>query len=166
MRKQVFGRHLKRDTNERKALFKALASSLVLHERIETTEQKAKAIKGQVEKMVTKAKKDDSNHTRDLLRAHLSHDALIKLMSDIAPRFVDRPGGYTRIVKKGNRFSDNASMVFIEWVEKGPKTEAIHDLKESKPRTKKIALSKTATSAKEKKSTKKQKLHTKEKDNS
>lgn len=124
MRKQVFGRHLKRDTNERKALFKSLASSLVLHERIETTEEKAKAIKGQVEKMVTKAKKNNSNHTADLLRAHLSHEALVKLMSDIAPRFSDRPGGYTRIIKKGNRFSDNASMVFIEWVEKGAKVIA------------------------------------------
>lgn len=116
MRKQVFGRQLKRDTNERKALFKGLASSLVIHERIETTEEKAKAIKGYVEKMVTKAKNNDATQAHRLLQAHLTNDALKKLLSDVAPRFADRQGGYTRIIKLGNRFSDNASMALIEWV--------------------------------------------------
>lgn len=118
MRKQVFGRHLKRDTNERKALFKGLASSLVMHERIETTEEKAKSIKGLVEKMVTRANKDNSVQARLILQAYLTNDALAKMFSDIAPRFINRPGGYTRIVKIGNRFSDDASMVIMEWVEK------------------------------------------------
>jgi len=118
MRKQVFGRHLKRDTNERKALFKGLASSLVMHERIETTEEKAKAIKGHVEKLVTKAKKNNSINAKRLLQAYLTHDALQKMLTDVAPRFVDRPGGYTRILKIGSRFSDNASMAIIEWVDK------------------------------------------------
>lgn len=118
MRKQVFGRHLKRDTNERKALFKGLASSLVLHERIETTEEKAKSIKGFVEKMVTRANKENGAQARLILGAYLTNDALAKMFSDIAPRFVNRPGGYTRIVKIGNRFSDDASMVIMEWVEK------------------------------------------------
>lgn len=118
MRKQVFGRHLKRDTNERKALFKGLASSLVMHERIETTEEKAKAIKGYVEKMVTRANKSNSVQAKLLLQAYLTNDALAKMFSDIAPRFINRPGGYTRIVKIGNRFSDDASMVIMEWVEK------------------------------------------------
>jgi len=118
MRKQVFGRHLKRDTNERKALFKGLASSLVMHERIETTQEKAKAIKGHVEKMVTRANKSNSIQARLLLQAYLTNDALAKMFSDIAPRFINRPGGYIRIVKIGNRFSDDASMVIMEWVEK------------------------------------------------
>lgn len=118
MRKQVFGRQFKRDTNERKALFKGLASALVMHERIETTEEKAKAIKGHVEKLVTKAKKNESAHAKALLEAYLTHDALQKMLTDIAPRFVDRPGGYTRLIKLGTRFSDNASMAILEFVEK------------------------------------------------
>lgn len=118
MRKQVFGRKFKRDTNERKALFKGLASSLVMHERIETTEEKAKAIKGHVEKMVTKVNTNDSVQAKKLIEAYLTNDALAKMMSDIAPRFTKRPGGYTRILKTRKRFSDDASMAIIEWVEK------------------------------------------------
>lgn len=125
MKKQIFGRQLKRDTNERKALFKGLVSSLTMYERIETTEEKAKAIKGHVEKLVTKAKKNDSVQARQLLQAYLTNEALQKLVTDVAPRFADRPGGYTRIIKIGNRFSDNASMVIMEWVEKGTKVEIV-----------------------------------------
>ena len=118
MRKQVFGRHLKRDTNERKALFKGLASSLVAYERIETTEEKAKSVKGYVEKLVTKAKMNNGAHVRSLLEPYLSPAAVVKMIDDIAPRFTDRPGGYVRIIKTRRRFSDNAKMVFMEWVEK------------------------------------------------
>lgn len=125
MKKQVFGRQLKRDTNERKALFKGLVSSLTMYERIETTEEKAKAIKGHVEKLVTKAKKNNSVQARQMLQAYLTNEALQKMVTDVAPRFSDRPGGYTRIIKIGNRFSDNASMVIMEWVEKGTKVEII-----------------------------------------
>lgn len=131
MKKQVFGRQLKRDTNERKALFKGLVSSLTMYERIETTEEKAKSIRGHVEKLVTKAKKNDSVHARSLLQAYLTHEALQKMLTDIAPRFVDRPGGYTRILKIGNRFSDNASMVIMEWVEKGNKTQQVASVKKT-----------------------------------
>lgn len=118
MRKQVFGRKFKRDTNERKALFKSLASSLVMYEHIETTEEKAKAIRGHVEKMVTKVNTNNSEHARRLIQAYLTNEALVKMMTDIAPRFTKRPGGYTRIIKTRGRFSDNASMAIIEWVEK------------------------------------------------
>jgi len=125
MKKQVFGRQLKRDTNERKALFKGLVSSLIMYERIETTQEKAKAIKGHVEKLVTKANKNDSVQARQLLQAYLTNEALKKLVTDVAPRFSNRPGGYTRIIKIGNRFSDNATMVIMEWVEKGVKAEIV-----------------------------------------
>ena len=118
MRKQVFGRHLQRDTNERKALFKGLASQLVMHEHIETTEAKAKAVKGMIEKLVTKAKTKEGAHRLSLLQPYLYQPAVIKMIEDIAPRFVERPGGYIRIVKIGQRFSDNSDMVFMEWVEK------------------------------------------------
>lgn len=124
MKKQIFGRQLKRDTDERKALFKGLSSSLTMYERIETTEEKAKSIRAHVEKLVTKAKNNDSTHARSLLQAYLTHEALQKMLTDIAPRFANRPGGYTRILKIGNRFNDNASMVIMEWVEKSTKTQA------------------------------------------
>lgn len=117
MRKNIFGRQLKRDTNERKALFKNLATSLVLLERIETTEQKAKAMKAHVDKLVTKAKKGGAQAER-LLQPYMHSDAVKKMLSDIAPRFQERQGGYTRILKIGNRFSDNAQVVMMEWVVK------------------------------------------------
>lgn len=119
MRKQVFGRHLQRDTNERKALFKSLMSALVLHESIQTTEAKAKSIKGSVEKLVTKAKAGGVKAERSL-RPFFPEPLVQKMISDIAPRFATRPGGYTRIIKLGNRLRDNAKMVILEWVEKKP----------------------------------------------
>ena len=117
MRKNVFGRQLKRDIHERKALFKSLVSSLVLEERIVTTEAKAKSVKGLAEKLVTKARKGDFN-SENALRKYLIEKAVKKMMQDIAPRFATRPGGYTRLIKLPNRFSDNAEMVAMEWVEK------------------------------------------------
>ncbi|CAN5159331.1 hypothetical protein BH09PAT1_BH09PAT1_8460 [soil metagenome] len=132
MKKQVFGRQLKRDTNERKALFKGLVSSLIMYERIETTEEKAKSIKGLAEKIVTKAKKNNNAHARTLIQAYLTNEALQKMLTDIAPRFIDRPGGYTRILKIGNRFNDNASMVIMEWVEKSTKVKIVPAKKTAK----------------------------------
>lgn len=117
MRKNVFGRHLKRDSNERTALFKGLASSLVLHERIQTTEEKAKAVRPLVEKLVTRARIGDVQ-AHSLIQPYLNAEALKKMMHDIAPRFKNRPGGYTRIIKMGPRLQDNASVVILEWVEK------------------------------------------------
>lgn len=117
MRKKVFGRKFKRDANERKALLKGLINDLVLKESIKTTEEKAKAIKGQVEKLVTKAKnKGEAAHV--LLQPYLSPKAIQKVLKDLAPRFSSRPGGYTRVIKLGERFGDNASMAIIEFVEK------------------------------------------------
>lgn len=115
MRKNVFGRRLKRDKNQRKALFKGLMSSLVLEERIKTTEEKAKAIKGKIEKLVTKVKKNGAS-VRNQLQEYLVPKALEKFVTDTALRFSKRPGGYTRLVKIGKRF-DSSSMVLMEWVE-------------------------------------------------
>jgi len=117
MKKRVFGRRFNRDTNERKALFKGLMSSIVLHESIQTTEEKAKAIKGKLEKLITKAKKYGGKAER-FLQPYLSSDAVKKMITDIAPRFATRPGGYTRIVKFSKRFGDNAAMAVIEFVDK------------------------------------------------
>lgn len=117
MRKKVFGRQFKRDKNERQALFKGLLSSLVLEERIQTTEQKAKAIKGEAEKLVAKAKKEVVL-AKKLLSKKLNPKAIEKMISDIALRFDNRNGGYTRIIRIGRRFGDDANMVILEWVEK------------------------------------------------
>lgn len=117
MKKRVFGRHLNRDTNERKALFKSLMTELVLHERITTTEAKAKAIRGQVEKLVTKAK-NKGQQAEYLLQPYVSAEAVKKLLNELGPRYADRPGGYTRTIKMGNRFYDNASVAIIEFVDR------------------------------------------------
>jgi large subunit ribosomal protein L17 len=116
MKKSVFGRKLKRDKNERKALFKSLMSALVLGERIKTTQAKAKAIKPEVEKLVTKAKKG-GNAAKLVIEKSLTRPAYEKLIKEIGPRFAKRAGGYTRIIKLGERFGDNSPVVLIEWTE-------------------------------------------------
>ena len=114
MRKNVFGRKFKRDINERKALFKSLISSLILDGKIKTTLEKGKAIKGDIDKIVNKAKKEKSE-ANYLLQPILSVDAVRKLIKDIIPRVSDRDSGYTKLTHLGRRFYDNAPMVLIEW---------------------------------------------------
>jgi len=94
-----------------------LARSLIDHERIQTSEVKAKAVKPEVEKLITLAKRGDLHARRQALTA-LGHDKFIvyKLFEEIAPRYADRPGGYTRILKVGPRKSDSTEMVLLELV--------------------------------------------------
>ena len=147
MRKNVFGRRLKRDKNERRALFKSLMSSLVLKERIKTTEAKGKAIKGRVDKLITMAKKDKVRAQR-LLASYLTLPALKKLTLEIAPRFTNRIGGYTRIIRLPQRLSDNAAMVLMEWVE-GEQKEEGNEVSVSQPvSAKKGVNTKTKTKTK------------------
>lgn len=148
MRKNVFGRQLKRDRNERKALFKSLLTALVLYERIQTTEAKAKAIKGDADKLITKAKKGGL-HAYRLLEPDLATIAVKKLLSTIAPRFTNRNGGYTRIIKIGRRLKDNAPQVILEWTEKALMAPAIQEKQEIKKETKtKLPISKNKITAK------------------
>ncbi len=116
MRKNIFGKRLKRDKNERKALIKGLMSSLVLEGKIKTTEAKAKAIKGEVDKLITKARKETLLAKR-LLEKKLTPKAIDKLIKEVAPRFVNRQGGYTRITRLEKRLGDNAQVVLMQWVE-------------------------------------------------
>ena len=117
MRKRIFGRRLKRDINQRKALFRSLMGSLVLYGKIKTTEAKAKSIKGELEKLVTLAKKKRED-ARNLLVSRLANErAVERIISEIAPKFSTRPGGYTRLVKMGPRVKDGARMVLMSWVE-------------------------------------------------
>ncbi|KKQ29763.1 MAG: 50S ribosomal protein L17 [Candidatus Levybacteria bacterium GW2011_GWA2_37_36] len=118
MRKNVFGRQFSRDTNQRKSLFKSLLSSLILQESIETTLEKAKAIKADADKIINLAKRGNEKLATQHLQKRLGIEALSKVIKDLAPRLKDRTGGYTRIIKLGRRFSDNAAMVMMEWVVK------------------------------------------------
>lgn len=130
MRKRVFGRKLKRNIGQRKALFRSLARELILWEKIKTTEAKAKAVRPFIERLVTIAKKKGKDGTRTLLARLPDKVVVEKLMGSIAPRFSERPGGYTRIIKLGARLKDNAPMVVMEWVEKTSLVEA--QVKETK----------------------------------
>ena len=117
MRHQKQRGKLSRDSAHRKALMKNLCKEVIEHERIKTTEAKAKAVKPEVEKMITIAKRGDL-HSRRLLLSRLGQDKFIvhKLVDEIAPRYTERPGGYTRIIKLGPRRSDSTEMVFLELV--------------------------------------------------
>lgn len=128
MKKQIFGRRFKRDENERKALFNGLISAMIINGSIKTTEQKAKAIKGDLDKLITKAKKEEKE-ARRLLEGKLKNSEITKMINEIAPRFKNRNGGYTRIIKTGRRFNDDASMVVLSWVE-GEAVEVKKEVKE------------------------------------
>jgi len=115
MRKRKKGRKLSRERGQRKALLKGLARALFLHERIKTTEAKAKEVSSFAQKCITKAKKGDLPARRHLAR-FFSKEVVKKLVDDIGKRYKDRQGGYVRIVKLGPRKSDGAKMAIIELV--------------------------------------------------
>jgi large subunit ribosomal protein L17 len=117
MRHRRDRRKLSRDSAHRKALFMNLSREVLNHERIKTTEAKAKAVKPEVEKLITLAKRGDL-HARRQAMARLGQDKFVvyKLCEEIAPRSSERPGGYTRILKLGPRRSDATEMVFLELV--------------------------------------------------
>jgi large subunit ribosomal protein L17 len=110
---------LQRDASHRKALLANLTCSLIEHRRIRTTLAKAKALRPVAEKMVTLAKRGDLHARRQAVGSLHQHDAVKKLFEEIAPACKDRQGGYTRIIKLGQRATDSAPMAFIEWVDFG-----------------------------------------------
>ncbi|MDO8529828.1 MAG: 50S ribosomal protein L17 [bacterium] len=115
MRKKNKGRSFNRPTHQRTALFSTMATSLFLHEKITTTEAKAKELRGVAEKFITRAR-DNSISNRRMLTQRLSPKTVKKLMEEIAPKYVGRQGGYTRIIRLGARKSDGAKMAIIELV--------------------------------------------------
>ena len=116
MRHRKKGRQLGRQTKHRWALFRSLVTSLLEHERIETTEAKAKEIRGFTDRMITLGKEGTLPARRQALSFIRSKDVVSKLFSDVAPRFKDRSGGYTRMVKTRRRIGDAAKLVAIELV--------------------------------------------------
>ena len=120
MRHHRTGKKLGRDSAHRKALYANLACSLIEHGRIKTTEAKAKAVKPFAEQMITLGKRGDLHARRQALSELRSQEAVHRLFADVAPRFADRPGGYSRIVKLGPRAGDSAEMVYLELVDYVP----------------------------------------------
>lgn len=109
--------HLGRDSQHRQALLMNLASSLILHKRIRTTVAKAKALRVYIEPLITKSK-SNTTHSRRTVFSYLTNKEVVKELFDVvAPKVASRPGGYTRILKIGNRLGDNAEMAIIELVD-------------------------------------------------
>lgn len=109
--------HLGRTSSHRKAMLSNMAASLIRHKRINTTLAKAKELRKYVEPLITKSK-EDSTHSRRTVFAYLrDKEAVSELFRDVAPKVASRPGGYTRIIKLGNRLGDNADMCLIELVD-------------------------------------------------
>lgn len=123
MGKQIKGKKLNRNVAQRKALYRGLFTSLVKHGKIKTTLTKAKAVRPQMEKLVTLARKGDLASRRRLLKILPQKETVAKILDEIGPRFKDRPGGYLRIIKLGPRSSDQTEMAKLEWVEEEVKSE-------------------------------------------
>ena len=117
MRHLKKGRALHRESSHRKALLCNLAVSVLTHERIRTTEAKAKEVRGLVDRIITWGKRGDIHARRLTLKKVRSRTVVKKVFDELAPRYRDRPGGYTRIMKMGPRQGDNAPIVMMELVD-------------------------------------------------
>ncbi len=117
MRHQRVINHLGRTSAHRKAMLANMAASLIMSKRIKTTTAKARALRTYIEPLITKSK-EDSTHSRRMVFSHLQNkEAVSELFRTISPKVAERPGGYTRILKTGNRIGDNAEMCIIELVD-------------------------------------------------
>jgi large subunit ribosomal protein L17 len=137
MRHRLAGRQFGRNSSHRKALFRNLVTSLLEHGHIETTEAKAKELRGIADKMITLGKKGDLSAKRMALTYIQSRDVVAKLFSEIAPRSAERNGGYTRVIKTRVRLGDSAPMAIIELVDKegapAPKPKAKKEAPKAAP---------------------------------
>ena len=139
--------HLGRKSGHRKALLANMATSLIMHKRIETTVAKAKALKMYVEPLITKSK-EDSTHSRRMVFSYLKNKyAVTELFRNVAPKIADRPGGYTRILKTGFRLGDGSDMALIELVDFNEAALASTEKKETKKAGTRRSRSKKAAEA-------------------
>jgi large subunit ribosomal protein L17 len=153
MRHRITGRQLGRNTNQRKALFRGLVTSLIKHGRIETTLAKAREIRGIAEKIITLGKRGDL-HARKLALSYIyTEDTVSNLFDKIAPRMKDRNGGYLRIVKTRRRYGDGAEMGVIELIDYVTEKQKLEKKKEEK---KKVEEKKTVEKKEPKKEVKKE----------
>ncbi|MBN8414025.1 50S ribosomal protein L17 [Halomonas denitrificans] len=118
MRHRKSGRHLNRTSSHRQAMFRNMSVSLVEHEVIKTTLPKAKELRRHIEPLITLAKEDSVANRRLAFSRTRSKEAVGKLFNELGPRYVERPGGYVRILKCGFRTGDNAPMAFVELVDR------------------------------------------------
>ncbi len=118
MRHRLGGRKLNRTSAHRRALFANLAQALIKHEQIQTTLPKAKDLRPYVEKLITIARQNTLHARRQLLSKLYDKDMVTKLMDTLGPRYAERPGGYTRIIKSGYRYGDCAPTAYIEFVDR------------------------------------------------
>jgi len=133
MRHGVSGRKLNRTTSHRSAMFRNMVTSLLQHERICTTVQKAKELRRWADWMITLGKRGDLHARRQALATIRTKSVVHKLFAQLAPRYQNRPGGYTRIVKAGYRRGDAAPMCIVELM-----ADAKDDRRKAKPKTKKV----------------------------
>jgi len=154
---KVAGKRLGRTKNQRTALFRNLANQLILHEKIVTTEAKAKAVKPILEKLVTKAKINTIHNRRLLLKKLVSENTVRKMLEVIGPKFKDRKGGYTKIVRIGNRTNDAAMMVALCFVEE-VSSVGVGEENKVKEKTKATSAKKIEKKEKPKKETKAKKV--------
>jgi large subunit ribosomal protein L17 len=131
MRHRLAGRKFNRDSGHRKLLMQGLAKSLIQYEQIKTTLPKAKDLRPFVEKIITAGKVSSLARRRHLLRILGDKVLANKVLTVLADRYKDRPGGYTRILKAGFRYGDAAPMAIIEFVDRDPAAKPIKKLKES-----------------------------------
>jgi large subunit ribosomal protein L17 len=124
------GKKLGRDSAHRKALYSNLTGSLIEYGRIKTTVAKAKAVRPIAEKMITLGRRGDLAARRQALAYLRSNDIVHILFAEVAPRFTDRPGGYTRIVKVGPRAGDAAEMAYLEFVDYVPPAPVVRPVRE------------------------------------
>lgn len=134
MRHNVSGRKLNRTPAHRKALYRNLVTALFKHERIETTVPKAKEARSLAEKLITFAKRGDLHARRQAARRINEPEVLQKLFAEIGPRYADRPGGYTRILRLGARRGDNAELALLELVDGSPRPKVKDSLKRKRTR--------------------------------
>jgi large subunit ribosomal protein L17 len=130
MRHRKSGRQLNRNSSHRQAMFRNMASSLVKHEVIKTTLPKAKELRRVIEPLITLAKKDSVANRRLAFARTRDKVAVGKLFTDLGPRYLERPGGYTRILKCGFRTGDNAPMAYIELVDRPVVSEEVEEISE------------------------------------
>ena len=133
MRHHRSGKKLGRDSAHRKALYSNLTSALIEHGRIKTTEAKAKEVRPVAEQMITLGRRGGVPARRQALRFLRSQDVVHKLFSDVGPRFADRDGGYSRIVKIGPRQGDAAEMVYLELVDFLPEAKPVRVRRRREP---------------------------------
>jgi large subunit ribosomal protein L17 len=124
MRHHRAGRKLGRDPSHRKALYANLAGALIEHGRIKTTVAKAKAVRPVAEQMITLGRRGDLHARRQAMAFLRSQEVVHKLFAEVAPRFKERPGGYSRIIRLGPRQGDSAEMAYLELVDFSPEEQA------------------------------------------